>query len=160
MRYMIVVLALMAESCRGASPTAPASPSVPTAPPVGSTAAVLTISTFTVAHPAVPPSGDGMIYDVKLRISEASGKSGANLQFVQLEVFGSTDVGCTASERIRIDPGTTWDMSSLGYCAPEVFVRRTDGDLKTVTLTVPFTDDAGHVGSLKSTAVVTAFPVR
>ena len=155
MRYMIVVLALIAEACGGASPTAPASKPIPSAPSAGSTTAVLTVSTFTVARPSDPPSSDGTFYNVKLRISETSGKSGANLQSVQLAFLGTTDFGCTASATIRIDPGTTWDMSSLGYCAPEVFVRKADGDVSTVTLTVPFTDDAGHLGSLTSAAVVT-----
>jgi hypothetical protein len=144
---IILVLTLAAAACGGG-----ASPLTPSGPPT----AVLAVSTFT-ARLVPPTSGkDYVDYDVKLRLSETTGKSGATLKTIKLSALpsgnsGSSSDGCWP-KGLRIAPGETWDMESLGYCIPEVSGRTEDSS---VSLVVTFTDDDGRSGQIQGSATVT-----
>ena len=65
-----------------------------------------------------------------------------------------TDFGCSGSKPVRINPGETWDMDSMGYCAPEVSIHKSVGtEVASVSLSVTFTDDDGRSGSLSSSVM-------
>ena len=120
----------------------------------GPLAATLAVSTFSVTRRAEQLSG-WVVYDVKLMLAETGGRSGATLRSIELSAAGmGTDSGCAGSRRVRIGPGETWDMDSLGYCAPEVSIHRSVGnDISSVSLTVTFADDDGRVGHLSSSVL-------
>jgi hypothetical protein len=144
----VVLLVMLASACSGGG--TPTTPSVQTAP-----SAAVAISTFTVTRRSTQPLSDWVLYDVKLRLAETSGKSGATLKAVGLSVpVVGTDFGCTQSQHIRISPGETWDMDSLGYCAPEVSIHKSVGtEVSSVSLSVTFADDDGRSGSLSGSVV-------
>jgi len=61
---------------------------------------------------------------------------------------------CTQSQQVRISHGGTWDMDSLGYCAPEVSIHKSVGTIvSSVSLAMTFADDDGVVGSINLTLV-------
>lgn len=115
--------------------------------------AVLTVSTFTVTRSSIQRFSDQVYYDVKVRLTETGGQSGARLQAVTLSRPGLTDHGCPPSA--RIGPGETWDMDSMSYCAPEVIIHGLPGTEVSasisITLTVTFADDNGVFDSLTAT---------
>jgi hypothetical protein len=128
----------------------PASSPLPTAPP-GPPLAVLAVKTFSAR--AVPAADRVRVqYLLKLILSETGGKSGA---YVTTPIIiwpnGNRDLGCP-DEISRIEPGGTWDMDSLGYCAPEAY---SSGPLETVSVSVAFTDYDGRPGTLLATVAVT-----
>ncbi len=112
--------------------------------PTGSPTATLRVSTFTVTTNSIG-------YVVALRLSETGGTSGATLTNLVLRALpgGDTDRGC-GPPMVRIDPGGTWDMASLGYCALEPPSYR----FSSLVVSVGFTDDDGRVGSIEATAIV------
>lgn len=157
-RCLSIVLSVISLSaCSGGTglPTAPSAAS-PTSPFVtssrldGGSRGTLTISTFTVTRSAIQPYRDWVYYDVKLRLTETTGKSGVALREVGLNVpHVGVDYGCTRTTPVRINPGETWDLDSLGYCAPEVAIHKSVGtDISRVTLSVLFVNDDGSSDSL------------
>jgi hypothetical protein len=154
--WCVVLLVTLASACSGGgTPTTPSAHTAPSAAaaatvPHGQLTAALAISTFTVTRRSTQPLSDWVLYDVKLWLAETSGKSGATLKAVGLSVpIVGTDFGCTQSQHVRISPGETWDMNSLGYCAPEVSIHKSVGsEVSSVSLSVTFTDDDGRSGSL------------
>jgi len=115
--------------------------------------AALTPSTFTVTRSSFQPFSDWVYYDVKLRLTETGGQSGATLNSVGLSYVGAgTDWGCAGSRHFKISAGETWEMDSLDYCSPEVVIHKSVGtEVSSVTLTVTFTDDNGVIDSLGAT---------
>jgi hypothetical protein len=91
-------------------------------------------------------------YAVKLRLSETGGTSGATLTKLVLSALpgGDTDYGC-GPPMVRINPGSTWDMASLGYCALD---PTTSYQASSLVVSIGFTDDDGRVGSIEGTAIV------
>lgn len=152
---VLLLMALVSACSPGGTPSG--TPFSPSAIATGQTvpAAALAVSTFTVTRQAVQRDSDWTVYDVKLLLAETSGKSGAVLQAIGLSVpVVGTDFGCTQSQRIRIGPGETWDMGTLGYCAPEVAIHKSVGtEVSGVSLSVTFADDAGRIGSLSGFVV-------
>jgi hypothetical protein len=153
-----VLLLVFAYGCSGTptSPSvAPESPVVPSAvvspavpPGVGPSLAQLAVSTFTATRRAVPV-GDFVYYDVLVRLIETTGKSAATLTNVALSIPGSTDIGCASQRRPKVGPGATWDMDSLGYCAPEVALHKSvDTYVSSIALDVTYEDDFGGIGTL------------
>lgn len=131
---------------------APPAPALPSGTPV----ATLEVSTFIVWPRAVARPNE---YDIELRLHETSGRSGATLQSVVLGVArddgrGDTDSGCVPppTSLARIPAGQTWDLATLGYCAPEV---PNQAGVTRVTFQATFTDDLGRSGRVQSTAEVT-----
>ena len=111
---------------------------------------------FTVTTIPSTQASAWLEYRVKLRLSETSGQSGALLKTIALSIPGSTDYGC--GEVVTINPGETWDMDSLGYCAPGVAIQKSVGtEVSSVSLVVAFTDAEGRAGSLTSSVNVTKF---
>jgi hypothetical protein len=53
----------------------------------------------------------------------------------------------------RVQPGGTWNMDSLGYCAPGPAEGRSP--TATLTVIVDFGDDDGRTGTLTATVQVT-----
>jgi hypothetical protein len=53
----------------------------------------------------------------------------------------------------RIAPSGTWDMNSLGYCAP---APSSDRELATVSFEVDYVDDLGRVGKLVGDTIVSS----
>jgi hypothetical protein len=168
MRPLIAVGFLAALSCLPAcggenrsvtapSPTAPAASPVPPNPRPGPSTAVLAVSTFTavLVPPALTRTSFG--YDVKLELSETSGRSGATLTKITL-IFPSGDTDNTGpgcwGKPVRINPGSTWDMAraSLGYCALE---PGSNNEVSSLALSVTFIDDDGRSGSVQGNAIVT-----
>ncbi len=149
----IFVLGASLSACGGgASPTTPSVLPISPVPP-GPPTTVLAVSLFTVTP--IPPSqaSDWIEYRVKLRLSETSGKSGATLKTITLSAAGTTDYGC--GEVVGINPGETWDLDSLGYCAPGVSLHTVGASVSRVSLFVAFTDDEGRAGSLTTSVDVT-----
>lgn len=116
--------------------------------PTGPPRAMLRVSTFTVSP---SPTMDSFRYVVTLRLSETGGTSGATLTHLVLRALprGDVDYGC-GPPMVRIDPGGTWDMASLGYCALE----SPSGQSSSLVVSVRFTDDDGRGGSIEATATV------
>lgn len=87
-----------------------------------------------------------------LRLSETGGMSGATLTKLVLSALpgGGADLGC-GPPLVRIDPGGTWDMASLGYCARE---PTTSSPASSLVASVEFADDDGRIGSFEATAIV------
>ncbi len=144
MRASIVAAYLAALSCLMACTGANRSVTAPSGPPT----ATLRVSAFTVVSRAAMNSAG---YAVDLQLSEIGGTSGAMLTSLVLSALpgGATDSGC-GPPMVRIDPGATWDMASLGYCALEP----PGSDASSLVVYVGFTDDDGRVGSLKATTSV------
>jgi len=148
-----VALALLGgTACDQRSRQGPTSPSVvapsptavapsPTAP-AGPSNAVLVFRTLT-ARPISGSTPGQVWYELKVVLAETGGRSGASIATPVVTSPGNTDYGCAMLS--RIEPGGTWDMDSLGYCAPGPFATATP------TVTVSFTDDEGHQGVLRGT---------
>ena len=69
---------------------------------------------------------------------------------VASSIPGSTDNGCAWQRRPKINPGSTWDMDTLGYCTPEVALHKSvDTYVSSVALDVTYEDDFGRIGSLR-----------
>jgi hypothetical protein len=151
----VLLFLISAMACGGASPTTPTATPPPSVPG-GQVTAVLAVSTFTVTrHPTSSATSDWVDYDVKVKLSEVGGNSGALLQSVALSSPSmGTDYGCSGSQIPKINPGGTWDMDSWGYCAPGVYIPKSvANEPATVTLSVRFVDNDGRAGSLSSTAM-------
>ena len=147
--FTVLLVTLTASCSGGPLATAPSTPIAANAT-AGVLSAALAVSTFSVTRRSTQPLSDWVLYDVKLRLTETSGKSGATLKAVGLSVpMVGTDLGCTQSQHVRISPGETWDMDSLGYCAPEVSIHKSVGtEIANVSLFVTFADDVGRIGSI------------
>ena len=87
--------------------------------------------------------------EIALRVTETGGEGGAFIGFVMTrDERGNTDQGCGAVVRnTRVAPGATWDIQSLGYCAPS----GPSNDSKSVTVVVRFTGDDRVQGELSRT---------
>lgn len=155
----IVSVAFSLASCNSPSPAVPTlarnTPS-PTASRLAAAAATLVASTFTLS----PVKSGEAAYEVKLQLSETGNRSGATLQSVAFTHLSGksvvlSDLGCIPippSFRSHIGPGETWDMSALGYCAPDAIV---DSSITTtVTVTVMFIDDFGQAGTMTASTDV------
>lgn len=120
-------------------PTPQARASAPPSPDPG-TLAVLQIVEFR--------DGPGA-YGVKLVLAETGGRSGAYIETpVLIGADGQTkDYGCGGLE--RIEPGGTWDMDTLSYCAPTG-----DGSAEGMKVVVTYVDDEGLRGTLEATMPV------
>ena len=116
--------------------------------PSGRPTATLAVSTFTAES---RPTSNSSGYTVTLRLSETGGTSGATLTNLVLWALprGDADNGC-GPPMVRIGPGGTWDMASLGYCALEP----PSDQFSSLVVSVRFTDDMGRVGSIEATAIV------
>jgi len=149
----VFLLVALGSACSSSSdfPTAPSPSITPSMPP--RSIAALTPSTFTVTRSSFQPFSDWVYYDVKLRLTETGGQSGATLNSVGLSYVGAgTDWGCAGSRHFKISAGETWEMDSLDYCSPEVVIHKSVGtEVSSVTLTVTFTDDNGVIDSLGAT---------
>ena len=149
----VFLLVALGSACSSSSsfPTAPSPSIIPSTPP--RSMAALTASTFTVTRSSFQPLSDWVYYDVKLRLTETSGQSGATLNAVGLSYVGAgTDWGCTGSRHFKISAGETWEMDSLDYCSPEVVIHKSVGtEVRSVKLTVSFADDNGVSDSLTAT---------
>jgi hypothetical protein len=137
-------------ACGGANHSVTAPSPIPPNPPPGPPTATLGVSTFTAAVRFLTMNSFG--YAVKLRLSETGGTSGATLTKLVLSALpgGDADYGC-GPPMVRIDPGGTWDMASLGYCALE---PTSSYQASSLVVSVGFTDDDGRVGSIEATAIV------
>jgi hypothetical protein len=95
-------------------------------------------------------------YDVKVRLSETSGKSGATLTSVVLSTPNETDYGCAGAQNAKIKTGETWDMDSLGYCTPDPILLRPGDTPSTVTVSfsATFADDDGRVGTVAASVAL------
>jgi hypothetical protein len=140
--------------CGGAnrSVTAPSPTATAPSPPPGAPTATLKVSTFTAVLVSRSPTMNFFEYAVQLRLSETGGRSGAWLTRLVITVLpgGDRDFGCGAPA-VRIGPGGTWDMASLGYCALD---PTSSYEASGLVVSVGFTDDDGRVGSLEATAIV------
>jgi hypothetical protein len=132
----------------GLPATVPGPPPPPTPQP-GPSTAVIAATTFTARE--VQGVG-GFGYALKVIISETGGKSGA---YVSTPVIilpnGDRNLGCLQGT-IYIEPRGSWDMDTLGYCAPEAYSPQ---KIDALSVSVTFIDDEGHSGTLTATAAVT-----
>jgi hypothetical protein len=109
----VIVVCTWLQGCNESSPTRPTRVIRVTPPPVlplpPGPAPKLEISDFSVSG-----------YDITLRVTETGGEGGAYLGGIWTEdERRNTDGGCgSASPNLRVEPGATWDIRSLGYCAP------------------------------------------
>jgi hypothetical protein len=101
-------------------------------------------ATFTATE--VPPSPGHYSYDLKLQVTETSGKSAAIIQALIVKTpDGNTDMGCIPLG-VRVGPGETVDLiQHAGYCAPGA-----SGHFPGSTLSVAITyfDEAGASATL------------
>jgi len=124
-------------------------------PPSISTAqslpANLVISTFIVRATSLSTlSTTKVSYFVKLQLTETSGQGGVTIDNVTFtDPKGNRDIGCGSG--VHVPAGTTWDMNSMGYCAP---VIPTSASVPSISVLVTFTGDDGIYGELTGTAVV------
>lgn len=91
-------------------------------------------------------------YDTELQLKEVSAKSGVTLTNMVVSYPGGTsDSDCTSSAAVHLNAGSTWNISSLSYCAPYAY-----GDVKAsyVTFRATTTDDFGTTGTLVITREV------
>ena len=108
---------------------APPAPQLPVAP-----SPKLEISAFSVSG-----------FDITLRLTETGGEAGANIVGVySQDELGNEDGGCALRQTMRVEPGGTWDIRSMGNCAPSAPFL----DAKTVTVVVGFVGDDRVRGQL------------
>jgi hypothetical protein len=112
---------------------------------------VIAVSTFTATLVPPSPVANYFSYELTLRVSEIGGQSAATLETVLMMLSnGDSDNGC-AYIQARIEPGATWDMATLGYCAPYL----TSGSaVDRLSVTVTFIDDEGHRGTARASTEV------
>ena len=137
----VIIVCLWLQGCNEGSPTRPIrnTPLSPTpAPPLPvGPAPKLEISAFSVSG-----------LDITLRITETGGEGGAYLGLWTEDERGNTDGGCgSTTPNLRIEPGGTWDILKMGYCAPTA----PSIDSKTVTVIVKYTGDDRVQGELRRT---------
>jgi hypothetical protein len=125
-------------------------PVVPPPTPATNTpgTAVIEVTAFSVQEFAEPY---GYQYGVQLGLKEVSGASGVTMSNMLVSFPGGTsDMDC-APPTVHIPAGHTWNLASLGYCAPYAWGARASR----VTFAATLTDDVGTTGSLVITADVT-----
>jgi len=158
-----VVIAFFA-GCEGRpAPSAPAPlPTVatpPAAPPLPTNASLVIEQQFVIVHPQL--KGDPFGYELRFRLRETNGNSGATIQNVSVEDSGGTDNTGPDCWRdiLRVPPGGTLDIfytyagqDWLSYCAPWSGGRTETPQLRVV---VTFTDDDGRRGTAEAVATVT-----
>jgi hypothetical protein len=119
---------------------------------------VLEVSTFTVTRSAKQYNDGSVEYDVKVRLSETSGKSGVTLRVYSLAYPGTLggDYGCSGTLSPQIKAGETWDMDSAGYCAPGSILLKPGDTPSTVTVSfsATFADDDGRVGTVAASVAL------
>ena len=135
------------------NPALPVAPPPPTPePPPGPPRAVLAFTTLTAISRAVVAPGQyapgQYAYDVTLVLAETGGASGAWISALTLAGPSGLDLGCPG-QVIRIEPRSSWDMASVGYCAPGPPGGRSP--TARLTVVVEFLDDEGRRGTLTST---------
>lgn len=160
----LVLFAILAGACNkdhsviqlptGATPSNPGvNPTPIPAPPLqdGPSNAVLKVQTFTAQ--STPSNADFL--NVKLVVAETGGRSGAYiLRAYLLHSNGTEERSC---DRVsRVDPHGTWDMDSLGYCAPGQLSRAVvPPPVGSLTMSLVYRDDQGHEASVSATTLIT-----
>lgn len=147
-RGIAIAVLSAAAACSGGNPSGPTLPPRPVPAPAPGAAGTLEISTFTAA--ASLSSAPGFGSDVRLIVSETSGKGGASILSVVLTTDdGNSDIGCGAGN-FGVPPGGTWNIEAMGYCAPTL----PSHTAQTVTALVGFINDDLTTGTVRATAVI------
>ena len=133
-RVALIALTLSVFGCAGQSlvrgPTVPSSPistkansNAPKAPviPSGNGNLPAAVLDATLLATRLPPTPDRASYDLRLLVTESTGKNAAIVQAIVVKMpNGNTDMGCVPLN-IRVAPGDTVDLiREAGYCAPGV----------------------------------------
>ena len=88
--------------------------------------------------------------NITLQVTEIGREGGADIGWVMTrDERGNTDGGVSgcALGRMHVAPGGTWDILSMGYCAPSA----PSSNSNTVTVVVGFTGDDRVKGELSRT---------
>ena len=138
----VIVVCVWLQGCDADPPTRPIRVTPPPVLPLpAGSAPKLEISAFSVLEGG----------NITLRVTETGSEGGADIGWVMTrDERGNTDggvaSGCGAG-RMHVAPGATWDILSMGYCAPTA----PSSDSKTVTVVVGFTGDDRVQGELTRT---------
>jgi hypothetical protein len=130
------------------TPVSTAPPPLSAAPPVvaGDTPAssVLVLSNLKAERPV---SAGVVQSGVNFTLTEVSTASGAWIRSIDVVPdTGTSELGCVAWRDFRIAPGEIWHSSRLADCPP----YGVSGTLPSrLTVTVTYTDDAGHAGMVE-----------
>lgn len=115
-------------------------PTPPAIPGGNGNPSAAVLEAILIATP-IPPSAGHYSYDLKLLVTETTGKSAAIVQAVVVkQPNGDTDMGCVPLG-VRVGAGTTVDViKSAGYCAPGVGGRFPGS---TLSVAITYSDEAG-----------------
>lgn len=152
-RCVVVLLAICAAGCHGPwVPSAPSPPpNVPAVPPPdrnSAGAAVLEVVSFAVVEYRGAWSFQ---YSTALQLKEVGGKSGVTISSLRVSVEGGTSDSDCLPQTVRIEPGGTWNIGDLGYCAP---YAQSPTAVSRATFQAVVRDDLGTIGALVMTADV------
>jgi|SRR5581483_1647349 len=133
----MVVSALALSGC-GSSTSAPTTPATPSA--------ALSISSFTAT---LTSSGSTNVYQVAFQLKETGGKAGATINTIRLSLGNGGSGNADPTAPTKISAGGTLDSGTI------TLTDSITGQVATqITVTVTFTDDGGHAGTVSSSANV------